>query len=324
MEKIKQGKTNKSSNKKSYANLSKEGFEPSVQDSLSKKEDKEIAPSNYSCWGMSGSNELCPAFPHYDKLKSGFYKISFYDGYPRFIYVDINTDELIRLNDFIVNDIVNEVNQFWKSREEYQKYKLLHKRGYLLYGIAGGGKTCAIEMLKEDMIKRDGLILSCDTHPINIDCALRALREIEPLRPVMCVFEDLDTLITTFGEDKILSLLDGESQVEGVINIATTNYPENLPPRIKNRPRRFDRVLNVGIPNETDRKEFLIKKLNLKDLELAQWVEKTEGLTFASLTSLIVEVRIFNKNLDEAIIAMKSLLKLKVTSDKWDNTSLGF
>ena len=62
--------------------------------------------------------------------------------------------------------------------------------------------------------------------------ALKVFREIEPNRSIIYIFEDIDSIIEHHGEDEILSVLDGEMQVNKVLNIATTNYPERLDRRI--------------------------------------------------------------------------------------------
>ena len=58
------------------------------------------------------------------------------------------------------------------------------------------------------------------------------LRSIEPDTQIVCLFEDIDAYIGTYGEEEILSLLDGETQINKVLNVATTNYPRKLDQRI--------------------------------------------------------------------------------------------
>jgi ATP-dependent 26S proteasome regulatory subunit len=53
-----------------------------------------------------------------------------------------------------------------------------------------------------------------------------------------------------------LSVLDGENQVDKVLNIATTNYPEKLDRRLVGRPRRFDRLIYIDMPNHVVRREY--------------------------------------------------------------------
>ena len=54
-----------------------------------------------------------------------------------------------------------------------------------------------------------------------------------------------------------LSILDGELSIQGAVFVAMTNYKNKLPPRISNRPGRFDRVELVSCPPEPVQLEYL-------------------------------------------------------------------
>jgi hypothetical protein len=78
---------------------------------------------------------------------------------------------------------------------------------------------------------------------------LQMLRAVEPERQVVGILEDVDALIERYGESEYLSLLDGEAQVDNVVYVATTNYPERLDARIVDRPSRFDTIRYIGMPS---------------------------------------------------------------------------
>src|SRR5262249_23195198 len=73
-------------------------------------------------------------------------------------------------------------------------------------------------------------------------------RQVEPDRPIVCVFEDIDAIIAVYGDSDLLQWLDGNQQVDRAGNLASTNYPEKLDRRIIARPRRFDRILRIATP----------------------------------------------------------------------------
>src|SRR5205814_9509954 len=102
-----------------------------------------------------------------------------------------------------------------------------HRRGYVLYGPHGCGKSSIVRQVSEDVVQRDGVVRLCGA-PAVLTRGLVVLRRIEPLRPVVCVLEDIDAIVAAHGDEELLSLLDGESQVDHVLNVATTNYPEQL------------------------------------------------------------------------------------------------
>lgn len=98
----------------------------------------------------------------------------------------------------------------------------------------------------------------------------------------------LNEFKSRYGESELLSILDGENQISGVCNIATTNYPELLDKRIVGRPCRFDRV-------------HRIKKRLPKGAPIEEWVRRTDGLSIASISETIISVFCFGKTLDEAV-----------------------
>jgi SpoVK/Ycf46/Vps4 family AAA+-type ATPase len=133
----------------------------------------------------------------------------------------------------------------------------------LLHGPAGSGKTCLVQQIIADIVKSDGLVFQCTNHPAVFNDGLSQFRKVEPNRPIVCLFEDIDAIVEEHGEDEILTLLDGENQIDKVLNIATTNYPEKLDKRLVARPRRFDRVLEIGMPTAEVRKMYFQKKIYL-------------------------------------------------------------
>ena len=113
------------------------------------------------------------------------------------------------------------------------------------------GKTCLVQQIITNIVNTDGLVFQCTNHPAVFNDGLAQFRKVEPDRPIVCLFEDIDAIISEHGEDEILQLLDGESAIDKCLNIATTNYPENLDRRLVARPRRFDRVIQIGMPSNT-------------------------------------------------------------------------
>lgn len=167
---------------------------------------------------------------------------------------DVNSDELIEFKDSITDQILSEIETFWGAKKIFQHYGFLHRRGYLFYGKAGCGKSGIIYLIINKIIKRGGIVLFCD-HPKMLSEEVKIIRHIEPHKHIVCVFEDIDAIIAKHGENGVLSFLDGESQADDILNIATTNYPERLDKRIVARPRRFDRRIKISPPSASIRQE---------------------------------------------------------------------
>src|SRR5690606_8755834 len=66
--------------------------------------------------------------------------------------------------------------------------------------------------------------------------------------------EEADSII---DDTTCLSILDGELSIQGAVFVAMTNYKDKLPPRISNRPGRFDRVVLVDAPPAAVQIEYL-------------------------------------------------------------------
>lgn len=258
-------------------------------------------------------------------LPAGLYIIK-EDNYGRlnFIKKPIHTDDLLNFTDSISDKILREINSFWKLGKDFRDYGFLHRRGYLLYGPPGGGKSVTVQQIISGLIKNGGIALWADGHPQNIIEGVQILRKVEPTRHIVVVFEDIDAIIDKFGEAAILSYLDGEGNVDTLLNIATTNYPRKLDQRIVARPRRFDRVEKIGMPNISIRREYFKAKINLEGEELEQWVESTKDFSFAALADLIISVKCFKYTFEEAIEKLKKLLDAKFVNDEFKTSNVGF
>lgn len=189
------------------------------------------------------------------------------------------------------------------------------------------GKSSVVHRIIHHAVQNGGIAVQMDVNPELFTTGLRMIRGVEPDRPIVCFMEDIDALIEKFGEASLLSLLDGESQVDGVFNIATSNYPEKLDRRLVNRPRRFDRVIRVEKPSQDLRRQYIEKKLELTDTVDANKVEvlleASEGLSFSALTELIISTEIMEIPLEEAKKIIRKVEKNKHSSNE-EKQKMGF
>ncbi len=188
------------------------------------------------------------------------------------------------------------------------------------------GKTCLVQQIIYDIVTSGGLVFQCNNHPAIFNDGLTQYRKVESNRPVVCLFEDIDAIVDEHGEDEILTLLDGENQIDRVLNIATTNYPEKLDRRLVARPRRFDRVLEIGMPTDEVRRMYFNKKLNVSESELDKWVSSTGGFSFAACAELVISVCCFEKPFEESIEILKEMMTVQLNSRKYnvETNSAGF
>jgi SpoVK/Ycf46/Vps4 family AAA+-type ATPase len=256
-------------------------------------------------------------------IPSGIYNIIALPNVgPALHFKNQSTDELIVPDDDIIPEIIIEFNKFWASKVEFDKRGLVFKRGFMLHGPPGSGKTSLLALLNQILIREyKGIILDIENPQLATE-GLRLVRKIEPDRPIILLLEDIDSLVEHYGEDQYLSLLDGEDQVPNIVSIATTNYPERLDPRFVNRPSRFDKVIFLDYPNTSTRRQYLKhKEPNFTDSELDEWTNISKGFTIAHLKEMIVAVKCLGQPLNEVV---ERLQKMKKKPSSLNQSSIGF
>jgi len=188
------------------------------------------------------------------------------------------------------------------------------------------GKSSTIQLIMEDVVKRDGIVIKFTDPYLFID-GMRVLRQIQPDTPVVTIIEDIDSTLELFNESEVLNILDGVNEIRKTVFLATTNYPEKLGARIVNRPSRFDKRYRIGYPSAESRKLFFSHLLRTKSekelgIDLDQWVKDTDEMSIAHLKELFVAVVILGDSYDEAIKTLKSMKEC--LEDKEYDTAMGF
>ena len=182
------------------------------------------------------------------RLPSGAYSCSV-DGCGNPVYQGrrLEVDDLIDFPGSLPARVLAEIDRFWKTGERFRKHGFLHRRGYLFHGKQGCGKSSLIHLIIARVIDAGHAAFFCE-HPYYFIAAMEQFRQVEPDRPMVCIFEDIDAIIKQFGDSHLLQWLDGNHQVNKAINLATTNYPETLDRRIIARPRRSGCALRLDCP----------------------------------------------------------------------------
>ena len=88
-------------------------------------------------------------------IKPGVYKIN--DEY-KCIPQNLANDELCLLPGSKIEEILAEADSFWERKEVFKEYNFIHKRGILLEGPAGTGKTSIINLLCEKLVNSGGVV----------------------------------------------------------------------------------------------------------------------------------------------------------------------
>lgn len=275
------------------------------------------AESDGVFWATPQSHELLP---------TGIYRMELNPNFgPMFMRQTNDTDDLIELPDSESAKILEEISKFTTLRDAFRQHGFLYKRGILMYGPPGSGKTCTLQLLLKMLVdQHDSIAVLIDKPHVAATCLL-ALRRIEPERQIVAILEDLDALCERYGESEYLALLDGESQVDNIIFLASTNYPERLDRRFVDRPSRFDTIREIGMPSDHARWEYLHKKASeLKPAALAEYVSASKGYSIAHLRELIILTRCFGIPLERAAARLNESRQKKHSSENSTGKFMGF
>lgn len=313
-----------SANKKSGDPISKMFMRMEKGLDIEEGMEDEKGKSKLSQWSQFGHDSYIAVGNTFKKLKSGVYDIETdrQSGQSVFVEKHISVDDVLNFPDSKCDKILREMDDFWNRSKIFKEYGFLHRRGYLLYGPPGSGKTVLVQQVIKKIVDQGGIVFICK-NPSTFSMGLSIFREIEPNRQIVCIFEDIEAIITDYGDDALLSLLDGENQIDKVLNIATTNYPEELDKRIIARPRRFDRVIKIGMPGAKIRRIYFEKKLKIKKDELEKWVKDSMGFSFAAMAELVISVKCLGNEFEKAIEILKDLMNSKKSSDE-DKNPMGY
>lgn len=289
---------------------------PSLPYKLNAQGCRAWAESDGMFWGTASSHQALP---------SAVYRMAVHDSLgPVFLKQKNDTDALCILPDSESAKVIEELKRFKGLREQFRAHGFLYKRGILMWGPPGSGKTCTLQLILNTlMAENESVGVLIDRPNIASQC-LQSLRRIEPDRQLVAILEDLDALCDRYGESEYLALLDGEAQVDNVIWIGTTNYPERLDLRFVDRPSRFDTIRYIGMPTaEARRMYFNVKAPEVKNVE--EYVASSEGYSIAHLRELVILTQCFELSLKDACARLNKTRKERPSSERQPGApKLGF
>lgn len=291
-----------------------EGVELSIKtgsDRASRMNDDDESPTvnlgeSVSQWSISGNGRFFPCGRTIGKLQAGVYNPYATSEKIGLELISTSSDGIYTLPDMATATVLKEIETFWNNEQLYRNHNLLYKRGVILWGSPGSGKSITIKLLMSEIIRRDGIVIMVGHIGTTIE-SIKSFRKIEPKRNIILVYEDIDEIIRFNGEAQVLSLLDGEHNIDSVLNLASTNYPELLGARIINRPSRFDRRVFVDMPSAAAREEYLRQSTKDAIKDVPVWVKDTEGMSIAHLRELVAAVYCLNQDYTEVIDRLKNM-----------------
>ena len=152
-----------------------------------------------------------------------------------------------------------------RNREMLKAEGLSIKRGLLLSGPPGDGKSTAIECFVNDIAGEASIII------VEAVEHIRAVYHLaQTLAPTVVILEDLDLMTKSrqnpyayaaISKDdvtgELLQVLSGGSAYDDIVTIATTNHPEAIDEALAKRAGRFDAHIRMGYPDDADKQRIL-------------------------------------------------------------------
>lgn len=195
---------------------------------------------------------------------------------------------------------INVINVFLKNKQ-YVKKNIPTKRGIILEGPPGNGKSLLVKYIENALADKVTFIYVTDALVANPNSLSKIFDIARRYTPCVLILEDVDSIgasreygSPSFITAELLSRLDGLEELVDFVTIATTNFPEKIDDALKNRPNRFDRRIKIKLPSPERCAELLKISLNhrgvlnIKNEEVKQISEKLNGFSGAQIKEVII------------------------------------
>lgn len=271
-----------------------------------------------SCWIADGDRFYASGKIKKSKsLPSGQYTVEYDSSIRGYVVtkVAVNSDDLIEINDQ-TQKIIKESKDFFDKIPEFKKAGFLPKRGILLHGVPGQGKTSTCTIIANNIIKNNGIVFSVtnlNAFENTVSFLRTDFRSVEKDRPIIVIIEDID-IIADVAESQLTNFIDGQSSVAPAIFIATTNRVDELPDSLL-RPSRFDWVVEMTNPSEDNIRTFFEQK-GIVDQELEDFVKASNGMTMADVKELFVTVKLLGGSIEDTVDRLKGISKVAASTVK--------
>ncbi len=226
---------------------------------------------------------------------------------------------------------VQELVEFLRDPGKFQRLGGYIPRGVLMSGAPGTGKTLLAKAIAGEAKVPFFSISGSDFVEMFVGVGASRVRDMfeqaKKQAPCIIFIDEIDAVGRHRGAgmgggndereqtlNQLLVEMDGFEGNEGVIVIAATNRPDVLDTALL-RPGRFDRQVNVPLPDIRGREQIL--KVHLRKVPLSNGVQPqliargTPGFSGADLANLVNEAALFTAREDKRTVGMEQLEKAK-------------
>ena len=258
-------------------------------------------------------------------------------GVPRVNYEDIGglRNEIQKVREMIELPM--------RHPEIFDRIGIEAPRGVLLYGPPGTGKTLLAKAVANEtnanFYSIGGPEIMSKFYGESEERLRETFKQAQENAPSIIFIDEIDSIAPKREEvsgdvekrvvSQLLTLMDGLESRGKVVVIGATNRPDALDPALR-RPGRFDREIEIGIPDQTGRSEILeihTRGMPLtQDVNLESIAKITHGFVGADLEAVCREAamrslrRVLPEiNLEESKIPIETLNKIKITWEDFEN-----
>jgi AAA+ superfamily predicted ATPase len=243
--------------------------------------------------------------------------------------------ESVYIDNNIKNKLVDDINLFLKSEDEYNTFGIPYKKTFLLTGPPGMGKTSLIKAIC-NKFNIDLSILSVSKNFDN-SALMHSIKNLED--NTILLIEDIDSLFDkrigtqdnpsiTFSN--LINILDGVLYRHATIIFLTTNHPEKLDHALL-RIGRIDSIIQINYPSKVNIErlfnDMLIKYYDNNDVIKEEFNKfygeiKTKKISMSAIVNFLFRHRNnWQENINE-LLDTNSFIKKTLNQDNSENLYL--
>ena len=233
--------------------------------------------------------------------------------------------ESVILANGLMEEMLDDAKTFLARRDWYLQRGIPYRRGYLLHGPPGTGKSSAVVAIAS-ALQMDIAVLSLGDSNLD-DNSISELFSSIPVNSIV-LMEDIDCafLERKENEDKrskitfsgLLNAIDGVAAGEGRLLFATTNHIERLDPALI-RPGRVDRKMYVGHATREQAHQLFLRFFPEAGNEVANRFAEKVPLGKVTMSALQTHLLMYADDLDGAIAEVDDMLA--AINYGWDSPS---
>lgn len=203
--------------------------------------------------------------------KNNFFRKAKVDAFGKFLDLSSVSEEDLILPVQQKKDIFFNVKSMVEKYADYQRHGIPAKRGLILAGVPGTGKTLLAKVLAKQV--DCSFIWVTPKHVMEMDGFSQIYDFAREIGPSIVLLEDADTFavdrrINGFSPllGELLQCLDGLVLNNGVTTLLTSNYSEVLDSALTNRPGRFDVKFRIDPPGPNEAFEMIRRTMEKRQV----------------------------------------------------------